>query len=70
MCKSEHVESRGICQVSPATLYLVPLMLALELPFFLARLDTSKPHILVSLFSILELWPCMGPHPTFRGAGL
>lgn len=51
VCESEHVESRGICQVSPAALYLFPLRLALNLPFFSESGRQQAPHPRVSILN-------------------
>lgn len=63
VCESEHVESRGICQVSPATLYLFPLRLALTLPFFSESGRQQAPHPRVSILNTV------GPHPASHGCG-
>lgn len=68
MCKSEHVESRGICQVSPATLYLVPLRLALELPFFSETGCQQAPHSCVSVLNT-GIMAMHGTIPNFPWCG-
>lgn len=72
VCKSEHVESRGICQVSPATLYLVPLRLALKLPFFSESGHQQAPRPRVSILNtgIMAMRGTTPKFPWVRGSEL